>query len=132
LHSPSAPSTVDRVIDVFPAGQQAQIRTQFADSIEAILTQTLCKKKGGGRVAALEVLVGTPAVRNLIREGKGHQILSAMQVGQKDGMQTMDMALIDLVNRGLVTREEAQAKSMTPNLFAQAAAPGKVALGRLS
>jgi len=124
LHSPSAPGTVDRVIDVFPAGQQEQIRAQFADSIEAVVTQTLCKKKGGGRVAALEILVATTAVRNLIREGKNHQIPSAMQVGQKDGMQTMDMALVELVNKGLITREEAQAKSMTPNLFAQAAGLG--------
>jgi twitching motility protein PilT len=133
LHSPGAPQTVDRVIDVFPAGQQAQIRTQFADSIEAIVTQTLCKKKGGGRVAALEILVATTAVRNLIREGKVHQIPSAMQVGQKDGMQTMDMALVDLVNRGVITREEAQAKSMTPNLFGQPAmANGKIAMGRMA
>jgi len=132
LHSPSAPSTVDRVIDVFPAAQQAQIRTQFADAIEAIVTQTLCKKKGGGRVAALEILIATPAVRNLIREGKIHQIPSAMQVGQKDGMQTMDMALVELVNRGLTSREEAQSRSMTPNLFGQAATGGKVALGRFS
>ena len=132
LHSPSAPSTVDRVIDVFPAAQQAQIRTQFADAIEAIITQTLCKKKGGGRVAALEILVATPAVRNLIREGKIHQIPSAMQVGQKDGMQTMDMALVELVNRGLTSREEAQSRSMTPNLFGQAAPAGKLAMGRFS
>ena len=132
LHSPSAPSTVDRVIDVFPAAQQAQIRTQFADAIEAIVTQTLCKKKGGGRVAALEILVATPAVRNLIREGKIHQIPSAMQVGQKDGMQTMDMALVELVNRGLTSREEAQSRSMTPNLFGQAAPAGKLAMGRFS
>jgi twitching motility protein PilT len=124
LHSPSAPGTVDRVIDVFPAEQQEQIRAQFADSIEAVVTQTLCKKKGGGRVAALEILVATTAVRNLIREGKNHQIPSAMQVGQKDGMQTMDMSLVDLVNRGLITREEAQVKSMTPNLFGQAAGLG--------
>jgi twitching motility protein PilT len=135
LHSPGAPQTVDRVIDVFPAGQQAQIRTQFADSIEAIVTQTLCKKKAGGRVAALEILVATTAVRNLIREGKVHQIPSAMQVGQKDGMQTMDMALVDLVNRGAITREEAQMKSMTPNLFGQSTAingagNGRIAMGR--
>jgi twitching motility protein PilT len=130
LHSPSAPQTVDRVIDVFPAGQQAQIRTQFADAVEAIITQTLCKKKSGGRVAALEILVATPAVRNLIREGKVHQIPSAMQVGQKDGMQTMDMALIDLATRGIITREEAQAKSMTPNLFAQATQTGRSVFGR--
>jgi twitching motility protein PilT len=130
LHSPSAPATVDRVIDVFPAGQQAQIRTQFADSIEAIVTQTLCKKKAGGRVAALEILVATPAVRNLIREGKIHQIPSAMQVGQKDGMQTMDMALIELATRGIITREEAQTKSMTPNLFGQGTQTGRLAMGR--
>ncbi|MCS6926693.1 MAG: type IV pilus twitching motility protein PilT [Candidatus Binatia bacterium] len=130
LHSPSAPQTVDRVIDVFPAAQQAQIRTQFADAIEAIITQTLCKKKGGGRVAALEILVATPAVRNLIREGKVHQIPSAMQVGQKDGMQTMDMALIDLAMRGIITREEAQAKSMTPNLFGQAGPTSRSVFGR--
>lgn len=130
LHSPSAPGTVDRVIDVFPAEQQEQIRAQFADAIEAVITQTLCKKKGGGRVAALEILVATTAVRNLIREGKNHQIPSAMQVGQKDGMQTMDMALTELVNKGQITREEAQAKSMTPNLFGQStgAAGSKVAM----
>ena len=120
LHAPGAAQTVDRIIDVFPAAQQAQIRTQFADSIEAIITQTLCQKKGGGRVAALEILVGTPAVRTLIREGKGHQILSALQVGQKDGMQTMDRALSDLATRGLITQQEAQAKSPTLNLSGQA------------
>ena len=130
LHSPGAAQTVDRVIDVFPAAQQAQVRAQFADSIEAIITQTLCKKKGGGRAAALEILVGTPAVRNLIREGKVHQIPSAIQVGQKNGMQTMDMALIELATRGLITQEEAQAKSMTPNLFGQAGMAGRVALRR--
>lgn len=120
LHSPGVAQTVDRVIDVFPAAQQSQVRSMFSDSIEAVVTQTLCKKKGGeGRVAALEIMVGTPAIRNLIREGKVHQIQSSLQVGQKDGMQTMDMALIDLVNRGVVTHEEAQTKSMTANLFSQ-------------
>lgn len=130
LHSPGAAQTVDRIVDVFPAAQQAQIRTQFADSIEAIITQTLCKKKAGGRAAALEILVATPAVRNLIREGKVHQIPSAMQVGQKDGMQTMDMALIDLAARGIITAEEAQTKSMTPNLFGQAKTTGRMAMRR--
>ena len=120
LHSPGVAQTVDRVIDVFPAAQQSQVRSMFSDSIEAVVTQTLCKKKGGeGRVAALEIMVGTPAIRNLIREGKVHQIQSSLQVGQKDGMQTMDMALIDLVNRGVVSHEEAQTKSMTANLFSQ-------------
>ncbi len=117
LHTSSAPKTVDRVIDVFPSSQQAQIRAQFAESIEAVVTQNLLKKKGGGRVAALEILVGTTAVRNLIREGKIHQIPGTMQVSRKDGMQTMDMALQELVSRGLVTREEAQLKSSNPNLF---------------
>ncbi len=130
LHTSSAPKTVDRIIDVFPPAQQAQIRAQFAESIEAVITQTLLKKKVGGRAAALEILTGTTAVRNLIREGKIHQIPGTMQVSQKDGMQTMDMALTNLVTRGLVTREEAQSKSMNPNLFGAgipaAAAGGKV------
>ena len=117
LHTSSAPKTVDRIIDVFPPNQQSQIRAQFAESIEAVITQTLLKKKGGGRVAALEILTGTTAVRNLIREGKIHQIPGTMQVSQKDGMQTMDMALVDLVARGIVAKEEAQAKSLNPNLF---------------
>jgi twitching motility protein PilT len=117
LHTSSAPKTVDRVIDVFPPNQQAQIRAQFAESIEAVITQTLLKKKGGGRVAALEVMIGTTAVRNLIREGKVHQLPGTIQVSQKDGMQTMDMALQSLVSRGIVAKEEAQTKSMNPNLF---------------
>lgn len=117
LHTSSAPKTVDRIIDVFPPNQQAQIRAQFAESVEAVITQTLLKKKGGGRLAALEIMTGTTAVRNLIREGKIHQIPGTMQVSQKDGMQTMDMALQNLVSRSLVSKEEAQAKSMNPNLF---------------
>jgi twitching motility protein PilT len=128
LHTSSAPKTVDRIIDVFPPTQQAQIRAQFAESVEAVITQTLLKKKSGGRAAALEILTGTTAVRNLIREGKIHQIPGTMQVSQKDGMQTMDMALVNLVSRGVVTREEAQSKSMTPNLFGATPA---VAGGRL-
>ena len=117
LHTSSAPKTVDRIIDVFPAAQQGQIRTMFAESIQAVITQTLLRKRAGGRIAALEVLIGTPAVRNLIRENKIHQIPSSMQTGQAVGMQTLDMALIDLVNKGLVTREEAQLRTLTPNLF---------------
>ena len=117
LHTSSAPKTVDRVIDVFPPNQQAQVRAQFAESIEAVITQTLLKKKVGGRVAALEILTATTAVRNLIREAKIHQIPGTMQASRKDGMQTMDMALVDLVTRGLVSRQEAQSRSMNPNLF---------------
>src|SRR4026208_1797565 len=130
LHTSSAPKTVDRIIDVFPPNQQAQIRAQFAESIEAVITQTLLKKKVGGRVAALEILTGTTAVRNLIREGKIHQIPGTMQVSQKDGMQTMDMALPNLVTRGIVTREEALSKSMNPN-FLGAAASAAAAGGRV-
>lgn len=127
LHTSSAPKTVDRVIDVFPPGQQSQIRAQFAESIEAVITQTLLKKKTGGRTAALEVMTGTTAIRNLIREGKIHQIPGTMQVSQKDGMQTMDMALQGLVARNVVTKEEAQAKSMTPNLFGPSMVGGAAA-----
>ena len=118
IHTSSAPDTVNRIIDVFPPAQQAQIRTQFAESIEAVFTQTLLKKKGEGRVAAVEIMTGTTAVRNLIREEKIHQLVGTIQVSQKAGMQTMDMALTDLVTRGIVTREEAQSRSNTPNLFA--------------
>jgi twitching motility protein PilT len=102
LHTSSAPKTIDRIIDVFPGGQQAQIRTMLAESLEAVVAQTLLKKKGGGRVAACEVLIGVPAVRNLIREAKLHQIPSMMQTGQRAGMLTFDMAVADLVKRGLV------------------------------
>jgi twitching motility protein PilT len=102
LHTSSAPKTVDRIIDVFPAGQQGQIRTMLSESLEAVVAQTLLKKKGGGRIAACEVLIGVPAVRNLIREGKLHQVPSMMQTGQRVGMQTLDMALADLVKRGLI------------------------------
>ena len=127
LHTSSAPKTVDRVIDVFPPNQQSQIRAQFAESIEAVITQTLLKKKTGGRIPALEIMTGTTAVRNLVREGKIHQIPGTMQVSQKDGMQTMDMALQSLVTRDLVTKEEAQSKSMTANLFGPSAAVGGAA-----
>ena len=118
LHTSSAPKTVDRIIDVFPAGQQSQIRTMLAESLEAVIAQRLLKKVGGGRVAACEVLVGTPAVRNLIREGKLHQIPSMMQTGQQQGMVTFDMTIADLQKRGLVAREA------PPRPAANGSAPG--------
>ena len=105
LHTSSAPKTVDRIIDVFPSGQQSQIRTMLSESLEAVVAQTLLKKRGGGRVAAAEILVAVPAVRNLIRENKLHQIPSMMQTGQRVGMQTFDMALQELVKKGLLDRE---------------------------
>jgi twitching motility protein PilT len=102
LHTSSAPKTVDRIIDVFPAGQQSQIRTMLAESLEAVVSQTLLKKKEGGRIAAHEILIGTPAVRNLIREAKLHQIPSMMQTGGRVGMQTLDAAIGELVKKGAV------------------------------
>jgi len=110
LHTSGAPKTVDRIIDIFPAAQQGQVRAMLAESLVAVVTQMLLKRAGGGRVAALEVLVGTPAVRNLIREGKTHQIASAMQAGGKVGMETMESAVADLLRRRLITIAEAAAR----------------------
>ncbi len=117
LHTSSAPKTVDRIIDVFPPNQQAQVRAMFSESIQAIITQTLCKKIGGGRIAGLEILVGTNAVRNLIREGKIHQIPSVMQTSQNVGMQTLEMHLRELVDRGEITKETAIEKTGLPDMF---------------
>jgi twitching motility protein PilT len=115
LHTQDAPQTVDRIIDVFPPHQQHQIRAQLANALQGIITQTLIPKRdGGGRVVACEVLMPTPGVRNLIREGKNHQIYSAMQTGGKFGMQTMDAALVDLVQRRLISRGEAEKRSSNP------------------
>jgi twitching motility protein PilT len=108
LHTASAPKTVDRIIDMFPAAQQAQVRAMLSESLVAAISQMLVKRIGGGRAAALEILLGTPAVRNLIRENKIHQIASAMQVGGAIGMQTMESALAGLVSSGLVDMEEAR------------------------
>lgn len=106
LHTSSAAKTVDRVIDVFPPEQQGQIRVMFAESILAVVTQNLLKRKDGkGRVAALEIMIGTPAIRNLIREGKVAQIPGMMQTGKKFGMQTMDATLVELFKQGEVSKE---------------------------
>ena len=117
LHTSSAPKTVDRIIDVFPPSQQAQVRAMLAESMQAVITQTLCKKVGGGRVAALEIMTGTVAVKNLIREGKIHQIPGVMQTSQGVGMQTLEMHLRDLVARNLVSRETAIEKTGNAELF---------------
>jgi twitching motility protein PilT len=117
LHTSSAPKTVDRIIDVFPANQQGQIRAMLSESIQAIVTQTLCKKVGGGRVAALEILLGTTAVRNLIRENKIHQIPSVIQTSQGVGMKTMEAALIELVEKNMITAESAIEKTGNPKMF---------------
>ncbi|MFN3234313.1 MAG: type IV pilus twitching motility protein PilT [Gammaproteobacteria bacterium] len=102
LHTSSAPKTVNRVIDVFPAAEKNLIRSMLSESLQAVVSQVLLKKKGGGRIAAQEVLIGTPAVRNLIREDKVPQIISAMQTGQEFGMQTMENALAKLQADGLI------------------------------
>ena len=106
LHTSSAAKTVDRVIDVFPPAQQSQIRTMFSESILAVITQNLLKRSDGkGRIAALEIMIGTPAIRNLIREGKIAQIPGMMQTGKKFEMQTMDATLVDLYKKGVVSKE---------------------------
>ena len=115
LHTQSAPQTIDRIIDVFPAHQQDQVRTQLSVALEGVMTQQLIPTAdGSSRVVASEVLVPTPAVRNLIREGKTHQIPSAMQTGSSVGMQTMDAALVSLVRAGKITQRVAEARSSTP------------------
>lgn len=107
LHTNTAPSTVDRVIDQFPADRQDQIRTMLSSSLKGVIAQTLLKKQGGGRVAALEILVVNSGVSNIIREGKTHQIPSMMQTGKKFGMQTLNEALFKLVDDGIVSPDEA-------------------------
>ena len=115
LHTQSAPSTIDRIIDVFPSHQQDQVRVQLAVALQGIMTQTLIPTAdGSARVVACETLVPTPAVRNLIREGKTHQILSAMQTGAGVGMQSLDAALATLVRGGKITQRVAESRSSTP------------------
>ena len=111
LHTTSAAKTIDRVIDVFPAAEKDMIRTMLSESLRAVISQNLLKKKGGGRVAAHEIMVGTPAIRNLIRENKVAQMYSSIQTGRKSGMQTLEQCLQGLVNKGLITREVARDKA---------------------
>jgi twitching motility protein PilT len=116
LHTQDAPSTVDRLIDVFPAAQQEQIRVQLAGVLQAIVTQTLMQTADGqGRVAALEILFPDDAVRNLVRQAKVEQIYSVMQTGTSKGMQTLEQALCELVARGIVSTETALARSSRPD-----------------
>ncbi len=112
LHTTTAASTVDRVIDQFPSDRQAQIRIMLSESLKGVISQTLCRKIGGGRVAALEVLIVTAAISNLIRESKTFQIQSMMQVGKAVGMVTLNDALLELVTKKLVAPEEAYAKAI--------------------
>ena len=114
LHTKSAPNAIDRIIDVFPPEQQEQIRIQLADVLECVIAKALLPKIGGGRVAAYEILVATPAVRSLIRQNKSFQIVSAMQTGKRQGMQLLDEALTDLVRSGEVALDDALAVANDP------------------
>jgi twitching motility protein PilT len=116
LHTQDAPQSIDRIIDVFPSHQQQQVRVQLSVALQGVMTQTLLPTAdGSGRCVACEVLVPTPAVRNLIREGKTHQIYSTMQTGGASGMQTMDAALATLVRQGKITQRTAEGASSTPD-----------------
>ncbi len=117
LHTSSAAKTIDRVVDVFPAAEKDMIRAMLSESLRAVISQSLCRKVGGGRVAAHEIMIGTPAIRNLIRENKVAQMYSAIQTGQQHGMQTLDQNLQELLQKGLVTREEAQRKAANKDSF---------------
>ncbi len=117
LHTSSAAKTIDRVIDVFPAGEKALVRSMLSESLRAVVSQTLVKRADGGRVAAWEVMVGTPAIRNLIREDKVAQMYSAIQTGAVHGMQTLDQSLTELVRRGTVRRDEALALAQNRTEF---------------
>ncbi len=108
LHTSSAAKTIDRIIDVFPAAEKDMVRAMLSESLRAVISQTLLKKVGGGRVAAHEIMIGTPAIRNLIRENKIAQMYSAIQTGQQHGMQTLDQNLKELVARNTITRETAR------------------------
>lgn len=117
LHTVSAAQTIERIIDVFPPHQQGQIRTQLAGSLKGVLTQTLLKRKGGGRVVATEMLRATSAISRLIREGETHQIYSSLQSGAEHGMHTLDQSLVELVRKGEVEVEEARDKAGNPATF---------------
>ena len=117
LHTSSAAKTIDRIIDVFPAGEKEMVRAMLSESLEGVIAQRLLKKPEGGRVAAYEIMTGTPAIRNLIREAKVPQIYGMIQTGRDAGMVTMDQSLDDLVSRNLVTRETARTLAVDQSKF---------------
>lgn len=117
LHTSSAAKTIDRIVDVFPADEKDMVRAMLSESLRAVISQTLLKKNGGGRVAAHEIMIGTPAIRNLIRENKIAQMYSAIQTGHQHGMQTLDQCLQGLVQKGQVSRVEARNKAQNKDLF---------------
>jgi twitching motility protein PilT len=119
LHTSSAAKTIDRIVDVFPAAEKEMVRAMLSESIRAVISQTLLKTKdGGGRVAAHEIMIGTPAIRNLIRENKIAQMYSAIQTGRQIGMQTLDQNLQELVQRNIVSAAEARGKAANKDNFA--------------
>ena len=117
LHTSSAAKTIDRIVDVFPAAEKDMVRSMLSESLRAVISQTLMKKVGGGRIAAHEIMIGTPAIRNLIREDKIPQMYSAIQTGGAIGMQTLDQNLQDLVRRQQVTKAEALPRAVNKDLF---------------
>src|SRR6186713_258878 len=118
LHTPSAPKTIDRIIDVFPSGQQNQIRSSLAESMKGVVAQNLFRRiDKPGRLAAMEVLVVTPAIANLIREAKTYQIPGMLQVGKKYGMQTLDDAILDVLNKGMISPEDAYSRAIDKTKF---------------
>ena len=117
LHTTSAAKTIDRVVDVFPAEEKSMVRSMLSESLQAVISQTLLKKTNGGRVAAHEIMIGTPAIRNLIREDKVAQRYSAIQTGASIGMQTLDQCLQNLLSQGHITRDTAREKSKIPENF---------------
>ena len=117
LHTSSAAKTIDRIVDVFPAAEKSMVRSMLSESLRAVISQNLCKKIGGGRVAAHEIMLGTPAIRNLIREDKTPQMYSVIQTSHGIGMKTLDQDLKDLIARGLVAKEEARRKAANKDNF---------------
>ncbi len=118
LHTSSAAKTIDRVVDVFPAGEKAMVRSMLSESLRAVISQTLLKRTGGGRIACHEIMVGTPAIRNLIREDKVAQMYSAIQTGQAHGMQTLDQDMQEKLRKGQISKQDAVARAVNKELFA--------------
>jgi twitching motility protein PilT len=117
LHTSSAAKTIDRIVDVFPAAEKEMVRSMLSESLRAVISQTLLKRVGGGRVPAHEIMIGSPAIRNLIREGKIAQMYSAIQTGQAHGMQTLDQNLQTLIESGVISKEEARFKAVNKETF---------------
>jgi len=117
LHTTSAAKTIDRVIDVFPAAEKTMVRSMLSESLRSVIAQTLLKKNGGGRVAAWEIMIGTPAIRNLIREDKVAQMYSSIQTGQASGMITLDQYLQDLLAKGMISKHDAKVKAVNKDTF---------------